>query len=234
MITSSSIKLLTAAAGYAQNAQGIVFSDVVTATVTSANPTITIPNTIVAGQVAILVHSVVVASATDQQYGIPAPNWQQITSFDGIYYNFSAHMKVLQESDKGLSIDVNYSFDSFNTPDDVGAVLYIFDVGSANPTITAYSVLSEVTEDGTSPNAITITSGSGNAPLIVFGACIADDISPPSFSVASPSFDQEVSSPSLLVGYKIYNSTPTNHTIDMNTGNQFENILVGFYIEVTT
>lgn len=63
-----------------------------------------------------------------------------------------------------------------------------------------------------------------SAPLIVFGCCAATTTttSPFSFSTASPAFDATVSvdvagvSPGMTVGYKIYESAPQNHAIDIN------------------
>ena len=53
-----------------------------------------------------------------------------------------------------------------------------------------------------------------------------------SFSTASPAFDSvigfDAGSPYMLLGYKIYNTSPANHSIDMNDQGTFNNLLSGY------
>lgn len=70
------------------------------------------------------------------------------------------------------------------------------------------------------PTAQVVSAAGVVCPLIVFGAvtCISTKTIP--FSTASPAFDAEVyldgGTTALRVGYKVYNSAPADHTIDMN------------------
>jgi len=69
---------------------------------------------------------------------------------------------------------------------------------------------------GANPASQTVTVSSAATPLIVFGVALDADLSGNgAFSTASPAFDGTITS-ALHVGYKIYNSSPSNHTIDMN------------------
>lgn len=83
--------------------------------------------------------------------------------------------------------------------------------------------------------AVQVVTASGQAvPLIVFGfaACRA---STASFAVASPAFDATVSETSTndaIAGYKIYNSSPADHSVDMgDLGNA--NALASGYLRVS-
>ena len=81
------------------------------------------------------------------------------------------------------------------------------------------------------PASQTLTSGSGAAPLVALGFAAAYNNSP-TFSTASPAFGGEVASGTVTrAGYKIYNSSPSNHTVDMNDLGT-NNVLSTLYLEV--
>jgi hypothetical protein len=74
--------------------------------------------------------------------------------------------------------------------------------------------------EGTSSNpaAQTVNASTlGTAPLVVLGMAQARD-STAAFSTASPAFDATIlnTDSDMRAGYKIYNSSPADHTIDMN------------------
>jgi len=81
------------------------------------------------------------------------------------------------------------------------------------------------------PTAITVNPSAETIPSVLIGtAGVYQGTS--TFSTASPSFDAEVnlSDNDLRAGYKIYNSAPASHSIDINdlgTGNW----LAGFYFK---
>ncbi len=80
------------------------------------------------------------------------------------------------------------------------------------------------------PSSQVIAGSGGVAPLIEFGiAC--SSASTALFSTASPAFDAEISNARLRVGYKLYDSAPADHTIDMH--DQGINILCGFYSQLS-
>lgn len=67
------------------------------------------------------------------------------------------------------------------------------------------------------PTAQSVTASGGTPPLVVFGVG-ATDAGTASFSTASPAFDGTVltSDSDMIFGYKIYNSSPSDHSIDIN------------------
>ena len=82
------------------------------------------------------------------------------------------------------------------------------------------------------PAAQTVTASGQSVPLIVFGAAGAIQTGA-AFSTASPAFDATVLANSRLrVGYKVYNASPANHTIDMNDLGS-DNQLASGFIRVT-
>lgn len=88
---------------------------------------------------------------------------------------------------------------------------------------------------GSDPGSQSILAGdSGTAPLIVVGGyCANGSISGESFSPAADgSILAETASDDMIFKYKLYDSSPANHTIDMGDfGVQY---MVGGYIEITT
>ena len=87
------------------------------------------------------------------------------------------------------------------------------------------------------PTSQTVSASGGTVPLIVFGL-IQTTSSLAAFSTENPAFDNEYTSSGVTtsgsayarVGYKLYNSSPQDHSIDMNDlGTQR---LTSFYLEV--
>jgi hypothetical protein len=78
------------------------------------------------------------------------------------------------------------------------------------------------------PASQTVTASGQPVPLIVFGAAGAIQTGA-AFSTASPAFDNTIIANSRLrVGYKIYNASPANHTIDMNDLGSDNSLASGF------
>lgn len=79
------------------------------------------------------------------------------------------------------------------------------------------------------PSAQVVTSGSGAPPLVVFGGYVTSGtVNPRTFT---PAKDGEVmaAGDSLWLAYKIYNSAPSNVSVDMD--DEGNNFLVSCYIE---
>lgn len=108
-------------------------------------------------------------------------------------------------------------------------VLLIFEGGVSS--INSSSWNAEMTAGN--PAAQTVLATAGAVPLIVFGAAAAGDGgSLPPFSTDSPKFDlPQVTAGTLRTGYKIYNSAPADHTIDMNDVSN--NALASGYLEAS-
>lgn len=80
------------------------------------------------------------------------------------------------------------------------------------------------------PTAQTLTAGSGTPPLIVIGIGTIYSGSQGGFTTASPAFDDTpISTGSTIIGYKIYNGAPSNHSIDVGDVGD-GNYLATFYI----
>jgi hypothetical protein len=78
------------------------------------------------------------------------------------------------------------------------------------------------------PASQTVTASGQSAPLIVFGVACAVQTGA-AFSTASPAFDATVIANSRnRVGYKVYNASPANHTIDMNDLGSDNSLASGF------
>lgn len=85
------------------------------------------------------------------------------------------------------------------------------------------------------PASQTVTASSGTPPLIVIGWCRdGDGTLDAAFSTATPAFDDEVemSDGQCRIGYKIYHSSPQDHTVDMADLGGF-NTLVTLYVQFT-
>ena len=84
------------------------------------------------------------------------------------------------------------------------------------------------------PTSQSVTASSGVAPLIVFGAA-SSDVGTGAFSTQTPAFDGTQSmtgiAPRGIVGWTTYNSSPADHTIDMN--DLGSNMLMSFYLSVS-
>lgn len=83
------------------------------------------------------------------------------------------------------------------------------------------------------PTSQTVSASGQPTPLLVLGVCHTE--SAVTFSTASPAFDAEFVNNgalgrSMRVGYKIYNSSPADHSIDMNDFSN--NNLASGYIRV--
>lgn len=96
-------------------------------------------------------------------------------------------------------------------------------------TITSSTPTSEITNGN--PSSQIIDPSGESDPVVLIGIANAYNGSG-AFSTASPAFDaQIVSSSQLRAGYKIYNSSPASHTIDMN--DIVINALAGIYFKVS-
>lgn len=187
---------------------------------------VTLPATVENGDLGILI---------DFAAGSPVPTevtptgWTNIKSVLGGYASAHRGMisyKILTAAEASTSVT------GMNGNLENGKSLLVF----ASPGLTAVTPSSTVnlTMITGNPGSQTVLAGtSGTAPLVVIGIC-AEYTSLRAFSTASPAFDAEVTNNVdtyyIRVGYKIYNTSPADHTVDMNDhGNN--NFLGSFYLE---
>jgi hypothetical protein len=114
-------------------------------------------------------------------------------------------------------------------------IMLIFHPDNPITTVTPASWDGHVTSNA--PSVATIASGSGAVPLVVIGMAVdGDTATAPAFSVASPAFDAQVTATGdvcgMRVGYKVYNSSPANHDVDMADAGAV-NMLGGGYLSVS-
>lgn len=80
----------------------------------------------------------------------------------------------------------------------------------AGVTVHDYSFLGA----NSNPPETTITSGSGQVPLLAFAQVLKTG-NPPAFTAQSPAFANMFNTPTrFIVGYTVYNTNPVNHTVD--------------------
>lgn len=122
-----------------------------------------------------------------------------------IHVRYRVCRKILTASDPGTAI-------TGMNGDTEDKHMLVFGANVSSATV-ADTDVEGVTAD---PSAQTVTAASGTPPLIVFGVAAIYSGTSPTFSTASPSFDDTVSTTAMVTGYKIYNSSPADHTVDMN------------------
>ena len=86
------------------------------------------------------------------------------------------------------------------------------------------------------PDSQTALASGGTAALVVIGFAACEEETDALFSTASPAFDDTVQNAggTAILGYKIYNKAPADHTIDIDhLGQSFDvNALQTGYLEV--
>lgn len=94
-------------------------------------------------------------------------------------------------------------------------VLLVFKIAGGDNVVNFGGILTSMTD--ANPTAQTTNTGGTNLPSIFLGQT-SSPTNTTSFVTASPVFDGTVSisNTRMIAGYKIYNSAPADHTIDMN------------------
>ena len=111
-------------------------------------------------------------------------------------------------------------------------VMFVFRSDTSSITAVTPSTLNSQ-GTGSDPTLQTVSAASGAAPLIVLGQAWCSNTTS-AFSTESPAFDGTVTTSlaDLIAGYKIYNSSPADHSIDMaDLGSN--NTLRSGYLQVT-
>jgi hypothetical protein len=132
-----------------------------------------------------------------------------------------------EENTAGLASGMRFSYkiaagtETTITPTSTGSEIasycYIFRPSRAITTVTANTWSSVITN--VSPNTQTVDPSGLTAPVIIFGRAGTADTETFTFSTASPAFDAtdtiDNGSAYSVLGYKIYNTSPQTHTIDI-------------------
>ena len=195
----------------------------ISATVLSASSTtstIVIPAAAAIGDLAVLFDY---AEGSGLPTDVVPTNWTGLVTATVDNFRIRCSRKVLVGGDPGATIT------GMNGSVGNDKVMLVFRPSSAIATVTPSTWLAEVTLGNPASQAI---SASGQAvPIIVFG-CAAINGGTAAFSTASPAFDAEVAKAQadIIAGYKIYNSGPANHTIDMNDLGDSNGLASGYLI----
>lgn len=121
-----------------------------------------------------------------------------------VYYRVMISSKICTGSESGNLTGMNGGTRN-------SKVLLIFSGGIASRASSTWNYQTT----GGDPSSQSVTASGGAAPLIVFGMA-GEDNAIPSFSTASPAFDSIFTVNVMCVGYKIYNASPQDHSIDMS------------------
>lgn len=196
------------------------------ASATSTAATITWPGSLQSGMVAFLIDHANNAAGTPTSVtpsgftNIPLSG----TSTDSFHRALVSY-KILTGSESG----------SLTGMDGTGQdrkVMWIFTGTQPITGVTITSATSQLTSNN--PASQNITVSSGTPPLVFLASASNLNNSSSAFSTASPAFDSTLATSSglLISGYKIYNSLPQDHTIDMNDLGT-SNILISLYAQFT-
>ena len=179
---------------------------------------------------------IVILVARDEYTSAPAPSagvpsgYTLIGQFEVGWSRYVYSHKVLSSGEVEIPAYTN----SPNPKAHTTRIALVFRPNAYPRTLTPAGFQSQATNDN--PSAQIITSGSGTSPLIVVASWCNDNglaVSPRS---STPAMDGEVNFPGyggnwFYAGYKIYNSSPANVTVDMDDEG-FENNLASFYIAI--
>lgn len=206
----------------AGNNQKLVYVDSFSNNFTASQSTFNHPATVQVGDYCIIFHS---AWDNDSDFinGHPA-------GFTGIYLN-----EYLYTTSTYLSVSISglvlpnlnsVTTGTVNGTPDQGRVTALYFRPSYPISSITPSTINN-TNTTTDPTAQTVSSGSLVPSVIVFGFQQGTSTTP-AFNAATTAFDQTITNTAgtnqqgaLAVGFKIYNSNPVNHTVDMDDlGNQ--------------
>lgn len=205
---------------------GSVSSITFHASATADATTITIPATVQDGDFAVLFDF---AGGSSAPSDVTPSGWTSNANLAGLIsggFSFRSRIsyRILTAALAGTSVTGMVSGGAT-----AAKVMLVFRPNVAASTLTLGDPATGATSGN--PASQTLTSGSGAAPLVALGFAASYNNSP-TFSTASPAFGGEVASGTVTrAGYKIYNSSPSNHTVDMNDLGT-NNVLSTLYLEV--
>lgn len=194
---------------------------------TSTTHTVPLPTGVQSGDVVVLFAFVMsaVSNSTIPTDGLPT-GFTEVANVTGVMNGQGARLKV---SAKVLAAaDV--------TAGSVDAAISAADVNSygmlAFRPSGAVSVLSPSTWSGQltsgDPTAQTVPASAAAAPVIVFGWVYMGN-NAPAFSTETPAFDETIAiSSSRIFAYKIYNTSPADHTVDCIDSSNYNGLASGY------
>lgn len=191
------------------------------ASATSTAATITWPGSLQSGMVAFLIDHAnnIINKPTDVTpsgfTNIPLSGTAQTDGFNRVKTSY----KILTGSESGSLTGMDG--DSFDRK-----IMFIIQGTSPIASVTISDATVNLTNSD--PGSETISASNGIGPVLVIGSASIGSSATAAFSTESPAFDATVAATRMVAGYKIYNSSPQDHTIDMNDLGS-GNALIGFY-----
>lgn len=187
----------------------------------SSTSTITVPATAIAGDVAIIF---------DQTYGsgpsvTPSGYTQIATNNNGFNNFFRIYGKVLTGGDAGAT--VTGASDTY-----MGKILYLIRGNVAIASFISSTWVHEVTNSD--PAGQTVSASGVQTPLVVLGIAASAGSttslsnSPTFDAINNSTFHWLSGSDGTQTGYKIYNSSPANHTVDAGTAGNYTRLSSGY------
>lgn len=167
---------------------------------TSTGPTLTIPALAAAGDLAYLFDYSQIGTGTPTT--VVPTGFTSLANTTDVSRAISSY-KIIAAGEPGSSIT---GMDSDND----NKVMFVFRGNVAISTVTPSTWNSQ---GGGSPSTQTVTASGQTTPLVVIGA--VGQATTAAFTTESPAFDATVTVNSRIeAGYKIYNSSPADHSID--------------------
>lgn len=196
------------------------------ASVTGISPTLTLPSSIQPGDLVVVMMAMGAFDGSEPTGGNLPSGWTDVAKIRAGASAVRSFYRIATSETAGSIVT------GFSTVPEAQAfiVCLVFRFGaSAISLANFYSHSGQITNSN--PPTMTVTSGSGAAPLIVLA--IARNPSGSGFSTFNPSPDGGVISGSAYIyAYKIFNSAPVDVVIDTPDGGT-ANILQSFYIQVS-
>jgi hypothetical protein len=196
------------------------------ASAVSNAPTITTPASVLTNDFGILVDIAYNGTAATPSSVTPT-NWTNRHDTSGAVG--TARNRLMVSSKVLTTAEASGSITGMND-DNEDKVMLVFRPSRAIVSATFSTFNSQITSSD--PSLQTVSALGQPSPLIVVGLCYALS-STAAFSTASPAFDATVATGTadLLVGYKVYNSSPADHSIDMS--DLGGNVLASFFVRFT-
>jgi hypothetical protein len=197
------------------------------ASATSTGSTITVPGTAQAGDWAVLLE--MACDTVGVSRAVPS-GWSD-SGFDATFNTgpSGTPQATWQASTKILtSGDISASVTGLNGNTTNNKIMLVFSGATPLSGITFGSRSGAANNGDLASQAIAASGGA--APLVVVGFVGVNDAAA-TFSTASPSFDAQVSVGNIRAGYKVYTSSPADHTIDKTDQGQ-RNFMGGFYVQL--
>jgi len=197
--------------------------------VSARQVTITHPGTVQVGDLLVLFYN-----GWDNDSEVFGVNPLHITPiyFNQYTYTTATAMSLAISAERLTTLNSITTNDTNGAFDHLSYVALYFRPNFTISTITASTPVNQNTPNN--PAAQTVAASGQAAPILVFGSIQTTGSTPVFNASTAPTFDNQYaitrSGISARVGYKLYNSSPVNHTID--TGDFGTNRLTSFFLQV--